>query len=274
MAVALRSMAAVAEFRDDELLHLHLVTDPPSTALATPLLQHCLHRARFSYQVTFHDVDSLTHKLFPIVEAMQKRFSAGSGTYYSDSIFFLSVAMHRIMPPEMTQIVQLDLDVKYRTNIRNLFEEFDKFQPEAVIGIARELQPVYRHALWQYRRENPGTVVGEPPPGIPGFNSGVVLLDLGRMRSSALYNRLLEPGNVEKLAEKYRFKGHLGDQDFFTVAGMEHPGLFHPLNCTWNRQLCTWWRDHGYADVFDLYFQCRGEVNIYHGNCNTPIPEE
>lgn len=45
-----------------------------------------------------HDVNELTEKLFPIVEAMQKHFSAGSGTYYSDSIFFLSVAMHRIMP--------------------------------------------------------------------------------------------------------------------------------------------------------------------------------
>lgn len=43
-------------------------------------------------------MNELTEKLFPIVEAMQKHFSAGSGTYYSDAIFFLSVAMHRIMP--------------------------------------------------------------------------------------------------------------------------------------------------------------------------------
>ena len=49
-------------------------------------------------QVVFHDVGVLTDKLFPVVEAMQKHFSAGSGTYYSDSIFFLSVAMHQIMP--------------------------------------------------------------------------------------------------------------------------------------------------------------------------------
>lgn len=46
----------------------------------------------------FHDVVALTQKLFPIVEAMQKHFSSGSGAYYSDAIFFLSVAMHRIMP--------------------------------------------------------------------------------------------------------------------------------------------------------------------------------
>ena len=48
--------------------------------------------------MVFHDVVDLTHKLFPIVEAMQKHFSAGSGAYYSDAIFFLSVAMHHIMP--------------------------------------------------------------------------------------------------------------------------------------------------------------------------------
>lgn len=48
--------------------------------------------------MVFHNVKALTEKLFPIVEAMQKHFSAGSGAYYSDAIFFLSVAMHRIMP--------------------------------------------------------------------------------------------------------------------------------------------------------------------------------
>ncbi|XP_009318685.1 PREDICTED: xyloside xylosyltransferase 1 [Pygoscelis adeliae] len=225
--------------------------------------------------VIVHDVNELTEKLFPIVEAMQKHFSAGSGTYYSDSIFFLSVAMHRIMPKEITQIIQVDLDLKYKTNIRDLFDEFDNFPEGAVIGIAREMQPVYRHTFWQYRRENPQTKVGDPPPdGLPGFNSGVLLLNLEAMRQSKLYNQLLEPAMVQKLTEKYHFKGHLGDQDFFTMVGMEHPELFHVLDCTWNRQLCTWWRDHGYSDVFDQYFQCEGEVKIYHGNCNTPIPED
>ncbi|KAJ0047330.1 hypothetical protein NL108_000955, partial [Boleophthalmus pectinirostris] len=93
--------------------------------------------------VLFHNVVDLTHKLFPIVEAMQKHFSAGSGAYYSDAIFFLSVAMHLIMPQNLTRIVQLDLDLKYKTNIRDLFQEFDHFPREAVIGIAREMQPVY-----------------------------------------------------------------------------------------------------------------------------------
>uniref|UniRef100_A0A2K6UYX8 Xyloside xylosyltransferase 1 n=1 Tax=Saimiri boliviensis boliviensis TaxID=39432 RepID=A0A2K6UYX8_SAIBB len=225
--------------------------------------------------VIFHDVAVLTDKLFPVVEAMQKHFSAGSGTYYSDSIFFLSVAMHQIMPKDVLRIIQLDLDLKYMTNIRELFEEFDSFLPGAVIGIAREMQPVYRHTFWQFRHENPQTRVGGPPPeGLPGFNSGVMLLNLEAMRQSLLYSRLLEPARVQQLADKYHFRGHLGDQDFFTMIGMEHPKLFHVLDCTWNRQLCTWWRDHGYSDVFEAYFRCEGHVKIYHGNCNTPIPED
>jgi hypothetical protein len=47
-------------------------------------------------------------------------------------------------PAEIPRIIQLDLDLKYKTNIRELFEEFDNFLPGAVIGIAREMQPVYR----------------------------------------------------------------------------------------------------------------------------------
>lgn len=273
--VAMLSMVKHGRFLEGEVLVLHFVSDQASKELGERMLQEFLLDATFKYEVLFHDVLALTQKLFPIVEAMQKHFSAGSGAYYSDAIFFLSVAMHHIMPESLTRIVQLDLDLKYRTNIRDLFQEFDRFPPGAVIGITREMQPVYRHTFWQYRKENPQTRVGEPPPdGLPGFNSGVMLLDLGAMRASALYNQLLEPSNVAKLADQYRFRGHLGDQDFFTMIGMEHPELFYSLACGWNRQLCTWWRDHGYGDVFQLYYRCGGPVYIYHGNCNSPIPDD
>ncbi|XP_077572366.1 xyloside xylosyltransferase 1 [Stigmatopora nigra] len=273
--VAMLSMVKYAQFLEGEVLVLHFVSDLASKELGEKMLQEFLTNASFKYEVVFHDVEAFTHKLFPIVEALQKHFSAGSLAYYSDAIFFLSVAMHHILPKNLTRIVQLDLDLKYRTNIRDLFQEFDHFPPGAVLGIAREMQPVYRHTFWQYRKENPQTRVGDPPPdGLPGFNSGVMLLDLAAMRASALYNQLLDTRNVTKLADKYSVKGHLGDQDFFTMISMEHPELFYSLACGWNRQLCTWWRDHGYRDVFQLYYHCDGPIYIYHGNCNSPIPED
>lgn len=67
-------------------------------------------------QVLFHDVVALTQKLFPIVEAMQKHFSSGSGAYYSDAIFFLSVAMHRIMP-ESRRLAFCDISCQLKNMI-------------------------------------------------------------------------------------------------------------------------------------------------------------
>lgn len=61
-------------------------------------------------------------------------------------------------PPEILRIIQLDLDLKYKTNIRELFEEFDNFLPGAIIGIAHEMQPVYRYVA---------AVGGQPPRPLP-----------------------------------------------------------------------------------------------------------
>lgn len=59
------------------------------------------------------------------------------------------------VPLEMKRIVQLDLDLKYRTNIRDLFQQFKQFPPEAVIGIVREMQPVYRYYTHTHIRTHP-----------------------------------------------------------------------------------------------------------------------
>ncbi|XP_063080359.1 xyloside xylosyltransferase 1 isoform X3 [Cavia porcellus] len=166
--VALRSLLRLAKFEVHEVLNLHFVSEEASREVAKALLRELLPPAAgFKCKVIFHDVAVLTDKLFPVVEAMQKHFSAGSGTYYSDSIFFLSVAMHQIMPKEILQIIQLDLDLKYKTNIRELFEEFDNFLPGAVIGIAREMQPVYRRG--QKSTEGNGHIPGQRYGAAPGY---------------------------------------------------------------------------------------------------------
>lgn len=55
------------------------------------------------------------------------------------------------------------------------------------------------------------------------------------MRQSKLYDSLITPEAVDRLTKKYYFQGHLGDQDFFSLIGMEHENLFYVLPCTWNR---------------------------------------
>ncbi|CAE1264753.1 XXYLT1 [Acanthosepion pharaonis] len=219
------------------------------------------------------DIDNLTGLLLNIIHGLQQFFSSKQDTYYSQSLFFLSLAIHRIMPSTLKKLIMLDVDLKFEADIAQLFGHFDRFADTNIIGIAREMQPVYRHIFHAYRDENPGTRVGGPPPdGLTGFNSGVLLLNMERMRKSELYNAFLEHDVIHNLTIKYKFQGHLGDQDFFTLLSMEHEELFYILPCTWNRQLCQWWRDKGYEDVFDDYYSCTGKVNIFHGNCHTLIP--
>lgn len=109
------------------------------------------------------------------------------------------------------------------------------------------------------------------PRGFQGYNSGVVLLNLNAIRKSVEYSRILQKDTVQSLTNKYKFRGHLGDQDFYTLMGFEYPHLIQTLHCGFNRQLCVWWKDHGYKDVFDKYFQCNHSIVILHGNCNTKI---
>lgn len=273
LKTALDSMFQHAKFDSQEILHLHFVSDEKSKVIAEDELIHHQQHPNVHLQIHFHNADDFARKVHPIVEKMQEHF--GNHNYFKDAIFFLSIAMHRIMPSSVHRIVQLDLDLRIDANIRDLWDEFSYFAHTSLYGLAREDQPVYRHLFWKHRKDNPGTKVGSPPPdGFPGFNSGVVLLNLDRIRDSKFYNDFLDEGKIEGLVKKYHFKGHLGDQDFFTLMSMDHPELFYYLDCVWNRQLCQWWKGKGYDDIFDKYFVCNGDIKIWHGNCNTPFPDE
>jgi hypothetical protein len=51
------------------------------------------------------------------------------------------------------------------------------------------------------------------------------------MRKSDVYNSLIKPKVVKDLTEKFTFKGHLGDQDFFSLLSMEHKELLGRAFC-------------------------------------------
>ncbi|XP_043288859.1 xyloside xylosyltransferase 1-like [Venturia canescens] len=254
----------------------HVITDNESRSIAEVVIQGVMSSTQKFMKVQYYDVHKLAKQLEYIVLAMSPHFSSKPGTYYSDALFFLSLGLHQIAPEKQKLAVMLDADTKFRSDVRDLFEEFKHFGPQALFGLAPELTPVYRHVLYSYRNQNPKTIFGEPISlgGYPGYNSGVVLFQLERLRKSPEWDQIISEDMVNHMTEKYSFKGHLGDQDFYTLLGMERPELIHTVDCGWNRQLCTWWRDRGYIDVFANYSQCDSETKLWHGNCNTPIPEE
>lgn len=285
-------------------LHLHVITDEQSERSAEELIKQQIERFHRTAFYTLYDVRDCAEKISDIVHGMMPLFNYRSGSYYSDALFLLSLGLHRIVDRNMRRAILIDCDVVFRASVKELFDQFDQFAPDQLFGLAPELTPVYRHVLSRYRMNNPQTSFGSPyyldkvpaatdiqplgkdvprgkkapaseprHHGYPGLNSGVVMLHLDRIRRSRIYEEIIKESTVKNMAEKYSFQGHLGDQDFYTLMGFEFPGLIYRLDCVWNRQLCTWWREHGYSDIFDSYFHCEGTVKIYHGNCNTRAPE-
>lgn len=258
------------------VLNFHIICDDSSKQIAQQLIVQAVSYTGKRIEVFFYDVKSVTKELSDITETMRPHFSSQPGAYYSDALFFISIGLYKIAPLSQTLSVMIDVDTKLTTDIVLLFNEFKNFGNQTVLGLAPELTPVYQHILYIYRSQHKDTKFGNPlsTGGFPGVNSGVVLIDIEKQRSSVEYQNLLRPDVVQNLTQKYSFKGHLGDQDFYTLVAMEYPHLIHLLPCGWNRQLCEWWREHGYRDVFDSFAKCSDQTKIYHGNCNTPIPRD
>ena len=67
-----------------------------------------------------------------------------------------------------------------------LHDELSKFNDSHLLGMGVDLNLQYHHKLSRYRKENPGTLVGMPGR-YQGLNTGVILMDLDKIRQSRLY---------------------------------------------------------------------------------------
>uniref|UniRef100_A0A2P2I9L9 Xyloside xylosyltransferase 1-like n=1 Tax=Hirondellea gigas TaxID=1518452 RepID=A0A2P2I9L9_9CRUS len=262
-------------------LRIHVVTDAASYAVATKLVQNIFKANDWHdkplkmLHVPTEGVELLSEGAgSAMVGVLQEFFTSRRNSYYRDPLFFFSLFLHNILPT-LTQVILMDVDVRVVDDIADLHSHFSKFQPHHVIGMSQELAPTYRHVLSAYRINHPTTTLGSPPDegGFPGYNSGVMLVNIPALNSSTIIASYLERKLLEERCNYYSFRGNLGDQDLYTLIAFDHPYLFYTLPCTWNRQLCQWWRNRGYSLVFDHYFNCPGKVSLYHGNCKSTIPE-
>ena len=183
--------------------------------------------------------------------------------------------MDRILPKDVTRVILLDADFFFFTDIKQLFDQFDNFNDTTIFGLALVQNPIYRIGIAKYRKEHPGTKIGDPPPdGVTGYNGGLSMLHLSNMRRSTLYKKILFKKEMKSYAEKYQFRGTRAEQDFFVLLDAEHhEELFYAVPCQWNRQFCRPKNTAIRNQVdYDLYHSCIKPFHAYHGNCKVDIP--
>jgi xylosyl alpha-1,3-xylosyltransferase len=253
-------------------LHFHVACDDASK----PHVERAITGKNYrNVQLTTYDVKALAEMVQEYIAGLREFFAASKDAYYAQTIFYLAAVMHHIMPPTIERMIAIDSDLVFVDDVGKLVPFFDQFGPNTIMALANDQQPVYFHNTWKWRSQNPNTRVGAPPPnGLTGFNSGVTLLHLQHMRTNEVYKRTLEGAYLKELIEKYSFHGHLGDQDLYTLLSFEHEEMFLRLPCSWNRQLCTWWYEHGYEERKKDYWSCEGPIHVWHGNGGYKIPDD
>ncbi|XP_057636840.1 xylosyl- and glucuronyltransferase LARGE2 isoform X1 [Chionomys nivalis] len=239
-------------------LHLHLVTDAVARSILETLFRTWMVPA---VTIRFYDAEELK----PLISWIPNK-------HYSGLYGLMKLVLPSILPLSLARVVVLDTDVTFSSDIAELWALFAHFSGEApatlpwpapsptcpgpccvltlshspeaapscpplpdkqVIGLVENQSDWYLGNLW--KNHKPWPALGR------GFNTGVILLQLDRLRQSGWEQMWKLMAKRELLTLQAT---SLADQDVFNAVIKEHPELVHPLPCVWNVQLS----DHTLAE--------------------------
>ncbi|XP_045873627.1 LARGE xylosyl- and glucuronyltransferase 2 isoform X2 [Meles meles] len=200
-------------------LHFHLVTD----AVARNILEMLFYTWMVpAVRVSFYDAEELK----PQVSWIPNK-------HYSGLYGLMKLVLPAALPPDLARVIVLDTDVTFASDIAELWALFAHFSDEQVIGLVENQSDWYLGNLW--RNHRPWPALGR------GFNTGVILLRLDRLRQAG-WGQMWKLTATRELVTLLATS--LADQDIFNAVIKEHPGLVRPLPCIWNVQLS----DHTLAE--------------------------
>uniref|UniRef100_H0X777 LARGE xylosyl- and glucuronyltransferase 2 n=1 Tax=Otolemur garnettii TaxID=30611 RepID=H0X777_OTOGA len=200
-------------------LHLHLVTN----AVARNILETLFH----TWMVpAVHPSFFLDFICSPTVSWIPNK-------HYSGLYGLMKLVLPGALPPGLARVIVLDTDVTFASDIAELWALFAHFSDKQAIGLVENQSNWYLGNLWKNHR--PWPALGR------GFNTGVILLQLDRLRTAGWEQMWRLTASRELLTLPAT---SLADQDIFNAVIKEHPGLVQPLPCIWNVQLS----DHTLAE--------------------------
>nr|XP_055210727.1 xylosyl- and glucuronyltransferase LARGE2 isoform X8 [Gorilla gorilla gorilla] len=153
--------------------------------------------------------------------------------HYSGLYGLMKLVLPSALPAELARVIVLDTDVTFASDILELWALFAHFSDTQAIGLVENQSDWYLGNLWKNHR--PWPALGR------GFNTGVILLRLDRLRQADWEQMWKLTARRELLSLPAT---SLADQDIFNAVIKEHPGLVQRLPCVWNVQLS----DHTLAE--------------------------
>ncbi|VDK23231.1 unnamed protein product [Taenia asiatica] len=163
---------------------------------------------------------------------------------------------HTFYPAEPIQVLLLDSDTVFMTDVVELWQHFDRFGKSQILGMAKE-QAIVRFDFTRFGSNKRSF----------GYNAGVMMWYMQRLTQTK-WDSIWQP--TFKLALKVYNLLPAAEQTLINAVTVQNPDILYPLPCTWNLQmyervnsedcLSTWNRPPGdgisepkllHADRFD-----------------------
>lgn len=193
-------------------LHFHFISDAIAEKILTVLFK--------TWEITAVDTS------FYSTEKLKEKVSWIPNKHYSGIFGLMKLVLTEAIPQSLDKVVVLDTDVIFASDIAELWRIFDQLTGKKAIGLVENQSDWYLGKLW--RNHKPWPALGR------GFNTGVILLDLLKLRQTkwaSLWRLTAEKELMNMLSTA------LADQDIFNAVIKSHPHLVFKLPCTWNVQL-------------------------------------
>ena len=161
--------------------------------------------------------------------------------HYSGVPAMLKLMYDRILPPNVEKAIALDLDVLVLNDLVELWQHDAKWEEGSFFAMVEEQSEWYANPLltktsWLGGANDFHNSYRWPHLG-RGFNTGVILMNLKRMREAKeAWKSLWTRSYQAVLLQHPRWKLQLGDQDVFNACINDHPAIVTTLPCGWNLQ--------------------------------------
>ena len=194
-------------------IHFHFITDQ--------IAQHILGTLFQTWKVPAVNVS------FYGIEEAHRNVSWIPNFHYSGTYGLMKLTVTDILPSHLDKVVFLDTDLMFTADIAGLWQFFWHLrEAHKLFGLVENQSDWYLGKLWE--KHKPWPALGR------GFNTGVMLLDLWRMREMG-WHEMWKQVTVETL-QMYRATA-LADQDIINAVIKEHTDIHYILPCAWNVQL-------------------------------------
>ncbi|XP_048481202.1 xylosyl- and glucuronyltransferase LARGE2s [Plutella xylostella] len=222
-----------------EKIHIALVCMGKCPPTITPLLKSLLHHRQNPIHFHFIVDTSSEHVLNTLMKtwdlpdvnyscynAQDHLFKVSwvPNKHYSGIYTLVKLLVPEILPASLPRVIMLDSDLTFLSDVAELWSMFRNMTDRQFIGL------VENESDW-YFGQHRWPALGQ------GYNTGVMLLDLSKVRETVDWNTLWHEAINDNLAELQQL--NLADQDVINVLIKNDPSILYPISCQYNIQMST-----------------------------------